>query len=85
MAVSGKEARAGRGRPGELACSLCMPEAQEPRPRGVPQFAQNFALSGFANPQFGQVIVKPTVSDFPTGALSEMVSDPHLLYPKQWE
>jgi hypothetical protein len=38
----------------------------EKLPNAVPQFAQNFALSGFANPQFGQFIFGPIgISDSP--------------------
>jgi hypothetical protein len=32
-------------------------------PKAEPQFAQNFAASGFDRPQFGQCMVKPTVTD----------------------
>jgi hypothetical protein len=39
-------------------------------PNGVPQFAQNFALSGFANPQLGQFMIMPNVSDLVAGHLS---------------
>jgi hypothetical protein len=34
-------------------------------PSEVPQFAQNFALSGFANPQFGHVILSYCIEPSP--------------------
>jgi hypothetical protein len=37
----------------------------------VPQFAQKFALSGLGNPQFGQCMVMPTLTDLGTQTITE--------------
>jgi hypothetical protein len=51
-------------------------------PNGVPQFAQNLALSGFAKPQFGQVIVMPTLTNLGTQKVREFWFDATLKLAK---